>query len=276
MTVKKKNVKFRTGPKMKAVTWKGAEKGVVGNGRRWLREGAEGVLSLGRRGGCFLTGGRRSTRSTVGRFEDEEYSEESDEWEIVDFDSSDGEESVSEEEGNEEDPALLLRRRITNERLRRAGHVNSAHEKEGGNAAYDVSSGLKCDDIQDENLTRSTVKTLTEEPESFEIENDDYYIDDDLNIPGSFPTAFKSPPSTIVDVTDKVRRVRSVVLRRPKRNGPFGGSGGFWVTNTRKVRTISKVKDKNVLKSSNKSSSITNKSSKSSSTQRTWVRRNSI
>ncbi|RIA95008.1 hypothetical protein C1645_817238 [Glomus cerebriforme] len=289
---KKKNVKFRTGPKMKAVTWKGAEKGIAGNGRKWWREGAEGVLNLGRRGGRLLTGGRWGSRSTVGRFEDEEYSEESDEWEIVDFDTSDDDDSLSGEEGNEEDPALLLRRRITNERLKRAGHT--AHEnyaiKEGGNAVNnDVTSTKDQEsDIQDDNLTRtfnnsedSKIKTFTEESDSSHI-MDDYYIDDDdddLDIPGSFPTAFKwtPPPSTMVDVTDRVRRVRSVVLRRPKRNGPFGGSGGFWVMNTRKVRTISNSKDKDTIKSSNKSSPIANKSSKSSLTQkRTWVRRNSI
>ena len=102
---------------MKAVTWKGLEKGVVGSGKGWLREGAEGVL---RRGGRFLTCSRWGWRSTVGRFEDDD-SEESDEWEIVDFDSSDGEDSLSEEEDGE-DPALLLRQRITNERSKRAGH----------------------------------------------------------------------------------------------------------------------------------------------------------
>ncbi|CAI2170510.1 14911_t:CDS:2 [Funneliformis geosporum] len=205
----------------------GVEKEVVGSGKGWLKEGAR-----------FLTGGRWSTRSTVGRFEDEECSEESDEWEIVDFDSSDDEESVSEDD-SEEDPALLLRRRITNERLRRAGHVKSTHEnytKKGeinavNNDAFSVKE--KTCNIQDESK-------ISTEPQS-------------------------------------VRRVRSVVLRKPKRNGPFGGSGGFWVMNTRKVRTLSKSKDNDVLKSSNKSSSIKKKISKSSPNQkRTWVRRNSI
>jgi hypothetical protein len=269
---KKKNVKFRTGPKMKAVSWKGSEKGVVGNGKKWLK-GIEGVLNLG---------GRWGTRSTVGRF-DEEYSEESDEWEIVDFDSSDGEDSVSEEEVNEDDPALLLRRRITNERLRRAGHVNDT-KKEGGNAVNNDVSSVKnqeCDiqDAQDarkfDNLEDSA---LPVEPECDAMEDDDYYYyyyndDDDLNIPGSFPTEFKwTPPQSKVDITDRVRRVRSVVLCKPKRNGPFGGSGGFWVMNTRKVRTINKGRD--VLKSSNKPSPIIK--NKSSIQKRTWVRRYSI
>jgi hypothetical protein len=281
---KKKNVKFRTGPKMKAVTWKREEKEVVGNGRKWWKNGAEGVLNLG-----FLTGGRLG--STVGRFEDEDYSEESDEWEIVDFDTSDDE--VSEEEGNEGDPAKLLRRRITNERLKRAGHENDSKKEEKGNSVNNNVTSIKdqeCD-IQDENLSRtfnnskdSKNKTFIQESENYEMDDDYYIDDDDLNIPGSFPTAFKwtPPPSTIVDNTDKVRRVRSVVLRRPKRSGPFGGSGGFWIMNTRKVRTISNSKDKDIIKCSNKSSSITNKnttnkSSKSSPIQtRTWVRRNSI
>ncbi|GES75532.1 hypothetical protein GLOIN_2v1623721 [Rhizophagus clarus] len=279
---KKKNVKFRTGPKMKAVTWKGAEKEVVGNEKKWWKNGAQGVLNLGRRSGCFLTGGHWG--STVGRFDDE-YSEESDEWEIVDFDSDDDDDSVSEEEGNEGDPATLLRRRITNERLKRAGHT--AHGK-GDSVNNDMTSikDQECD-IQDDNLSRTfnnsedsnKNKTFIQESENYEMDYDDYIDDDDLNIPGSFPTAFKwtPPQSTIVDNTDRVRRVRSVVLRRPKRNGPFGGSGGFWVMNTRKVRTISNSKDKDIIKSSNKSRSIINKSTKSNPIQkRTWVRRNSI
>ncbi|POG69722.1 hypothetical protein GLOIN_2v1623721 [Rhizophagus irregularis DAOM 181602=DAOM 197198] len=283
---KKKNVKFRTGPKMKAVTWKGVEKEVVGNEKKWWKNGTEGVLSLGRRGGRFLTGG---FRSTVGRFDDDEYSEESDEWEIVDFDTSDDDESVSEEEGNEGDPAMLLRRRITNERLKRAGHSahdNYSKKEEKGNSVNNDMTSIKdqeCD-IQDENLSRtfnnSKNKTFVQEPESYEMDDDYYIDDDDLNIPGSFPTAFKWTPqqSTTDDKSDRVRRVRSVLLRRPSRSGFFGGSGEFWVTNTRKVRTISNSKDKDITRSSNKSSSITNKSTnKSSKSQkRTWVRRSSI
>ncbi|CAG8463874.1 346_t:CDS:2 [Funneliformis mosseae] len=263
---KKKNVKFRTGPKMKAVTWKGVEKEVVGSRKGWLKEGAQ-----------FLTSGRWGMRSTVGRFEDEEYSEESDEWEIVDFDDSDGEESVSEEEDSEEDPALLLRRRITNERLRRAGHVKSTHENDQKNGEeIAVNNGTfsvkeKTDYIQDES------KISTEPQENCEMEDIVNYMDQDeeeLKIPGSFPTAFKwtPPPTTLVDITESVRRVRSVVLRKPKRSGPFGGSGEFWVMNTRKVRTLSKSRDNDVLKSSNKSSSIKKKKiSKASPNQkRTW------
>ncbi|PKY46776.1 hypothetical protein RhiirA4_402804 [Rhizophagus irregularis] len=274
---------------MKAVTWKGVEKEVVGNEKKWWKNGTEGVLSLGRRGGRFLTGG---FRSTVGRFDDDEYSEESDEWEIVDFDTSDDDESVSEEEGNEGDPAMLLRRRITNERLKRAGHSahdNYSKKEEKGNSVNNDMTSIKdqeCD-IQDENLSRtfnnskdSKNKTFVQEPESYEMDDDYYIDDDDLNIPGSFPTAFKWTPqqSTTDDKSDRVRRVRSVLLRRPSRSGFFGGSGEFWVTNTRKVRTISNSKDKDITRSSNKSSSITNKSTnKSSKSQkRTWVRRSSI
>ena len=39
----------------------------------------------------------------------------------------------------------------------------------------------------------------------------------------------------------------AAVFRRPKHNRPFGDSGGFWVINTRKFRTINKDKDENVL-----------------------------
>jgi len=295
--VKKKNVKFRTGPKMKAVTWKEVEKEVVGDEKKWWKNGAEGML---RRGGYFLTGGRwGGFRSTVGRFDDE-YSEESDEWEFVDYDSCDDDvddydDSVSEEEGIEGDPATLLRRRITNERLKRAGHSahynnDSKKEEEKGNSVNNNVTSIKnqeCD-IQDENLPRTfnnsskdskNNKFFVQEPESYEMDDDYYIDDDDLNIPGSFPTAFKwtPPQSTTVDKSDRVRRVRSVVLRRPKRNGPFGGSGEFWVMNTRKVRTISNSKDKDTNKSSSIINKSTNKNSKSSPIQkRTWVRRNSI
>nr|CAG8620887.1 3414_t:CDS:2 [Entrophospora candida] len=58
--------------------------------------------------------------------------------------------------------------------------------------------------------------------------------DRDLNIPGSFPSAFKwTPHSSHLNNNkkDNVRRVKSVVLRRPKRNGSFSG-GGHWVIRT--------------------------------------------
>ncbi|CAG8630596.1 5557_t:CDS:2, partial [Racocetra fulgida] len=167
-----------------------------------------------------------------GVLNDDECSDDSEEWEIVDFDSSDGEESGTEED-EIEDPALVLRRRITNERFRRAGHVNSmiiedSAKKEIINELIETDVSTITDQLNDMQETtdplfeKITNSSLFQEPE--EISDDDV----NLNIPGSFPSKFKwTPPPPIVDVTEvteNVRRVISVVLRRPKRNGPFGGS----------------------------------------------------
>ncbi|CAG8539221.1 1289_t:CDS:2 [Dentiscutata erythropus] len=280
---KKKNVKFRTGPKMKAVTWKGVETGVVGSGKRWLRDG---MMNLRRKSRRLLTSGRWNSweifsRTTVGRFEEECSGDDSEEWEIVDFDSSDGEDSGTEEDEIEEDPAIVLRRRITNERSRRAGHVTSMiidkdyAKKEIINDLIeaDVSTDQSNDSQEkvDHLLEKMTDITFSESSE-----------DVDLNIPGSFPSQFRwtPPPSPIVDVievAENVRRVTSVVLRRPKRNGPFGGSGSFWIMKTHKIKTRSIDVTSAVLKSSSsKSSPISKKKSSKSLPKRTWIRRNSI
>lgn len=298
-TVKKKNVKFRTGLNLKAVTWKGAESGVTGGRGGWLKES---MMSLGRKGGRLLTGGGRwggsklFSKMTVGKFEEEEFSEDSDEWEIVDFDSSEGEESGAEEDDIEEDPALSLKRKITNERLRRAGHVNknileeaSKIEEENNIDKNDDMSFIEGDIQTFDKITNTTttLKTFTEEPEEHDMDEDgdENDIDEvrDLNIPGSFPTAFEWTPSlSIVDMTESVRRVTSVVLRRPKRNGPFGGSGGFWVMKTRKIKKRSitgmDVSSAVLKKSSSKLSPITKKKSSKSLAlpKRIRIRRNSI
>ncbi|CAG8703418.1 29948_t:CDS:1 [Racocetra persica] len=287
---KKKNVKFRTGPKIKSVTWKGVETGVVGSGKRWLKDGMKNLKRKGRR---LLTSGRWDgwevfNRTTVGRFEDE-CSDDSEEWEIVDFDSSDGEESGTEED-EIENPALVLRRRITNERFRRAGHVNSmiiedSAKKEIINELIETDVSTITDQLNDMQETteplfeKITNSTLFQEPEEISDEVN-------LNIPGSFPSKFKwTPPPPIVDVTEvteNVRRVISVVLRRPKRNGPFGGSGSFWIMKTRKIKTrniTSKDVTSAVLKSSSSKSSPISKKKSSKSLpipKRTWIRRNSI
>ncbi|CAG8448470.1 2090_t:CDS:2 [Ambispora leptoticha] len=248
---KKKNVKIRTGIRLKSVSWRGVGVG-VGGGQRWLRNG---VLSLGKKSRGLLTGGLNKIhhRSMLSHeWGDEDISEESDEWEIVDFSSDEENESVT-GESSEDDPALLLRYRIT--------------------------------------------KYFNNE-------------DVDLQIPGSFPAELRWDPSSIAttstinstimetDESDKenVRRVRSVVLRRPRRNGPFGGSGGFWVMQTRKVRKRSSKKKRDnrphsfyslsssnkenefadLLKSPNTKSNPSFKKKKKSASYKNWVRRNSI
>ncbi|CAG8547118.1 18142_t:CDS:2 [Cetraspora pellucida] len=284
---KKKNVKFRTGPKMKSVTWKGVETGVVGSGKRWLKDGMKKLKRKGRR---LLTSGRWEifSRTTVGQFEDES-SDDNEEWEIVDFDSSDGEDSETEED-EIEDPALVLRRRITNERSRRAGHVNSmiiegSAKKEIINDLIETNVSSITDRLNDMQETDPLFEQIINN--TLLQESDENSEDVNLNIPGSFPSKFKwtPPPSPIVDVTEvteNVRRVISVVLRRPKRNGPFGGSGSFWIMKTRKIKTrniTSKDVTSAVLKSSSSKSSpiLKKKSSKSLPIpKRTWIRRNSI
>ncbi|CAG8607014.1 13864_t:CDS:2 [Cetraspora pellucida] len=287
---KKKNVKFRTGPKMKSVTWKGVETGVVGSGKRWLKDGMKKLKRKGRR---LLTSGRWDgweifSRTTVGQFEDES-SDDSEEWEIVDFDSSDGEDSETEED-EIEDPALVLRRRITNERSRRAGHVNSmiiegSAKKEIINELIETNVSSITDRLNDMQETDPLFEQIINS--TLLQESDENPEDVNLNIPGSFPSKFKwtPPPSPIVDVTEvteNVRRVISVVLRRPKRNGPFGGSGSFWIMKTRKIKTrniTSKDVTSAVLKSSSSKSSPISKKKSSKSLpipKRTWIRRNSI
>ncbi|CAG8527227.1 14949_t:CDS:2 [Dentiscutata heterogama] len=282
---KKKNVKFRTGPKMKAVTWKGVETGVVGSGKRWLRDG---MMNLRRKSRRLLTSGRWNrweifSRTTVGRFE-EECSDDSEEWEIVDFDSSDGEDSETEEDEIEEDPAIVLRRRITNERSRRAGHVNSMIIDKDY-AKKEIINDLIETDVSTDQSSDSQEKLDPLLEKMTDITFSESLEDVDLNIPGSFPSQFRwtPPPSPIVDVievAENVRRVTSVVLRRPKRNGPFGGSGSFWIMKTHKIKTrsiTSKDVTSAVLKSSSsKSSPISKKKSSKSLPKRTWIRRNSI
>ncbi|CAG8503160.1 5610_t:CDS:2 [Acaulospora colombiana] len=282
---KKKNVKFRTAPRSKAVTWNGVESGMKGGEGGWLKDD---VMGLSRRGGRLLTGGGRwggsklFRKMSVGRFEEEEFSEDSDEWEIVDFDSSEDEESGAEDD-DIEDPAFLLKRKITNERLRRAGHViKSIHEEtsemsEENNVDKNDVSFIENDikTFGEITTTNTTSKTLTE-PEEYDMDEDESDVDEfcDLNIPGSFPSS--------IDLTENVRRVRSVVLRRPRRNGPFGGSGGFWVMKTRKIIKRC-VTDMDVSAAVKKRSSLRinpvtrEKSSKSPSLpKRIRIRRNSI
>jgi hypothetical protein len=295
-------------------------------------------MSLGRRGRRLLTAGgwgfnRAYQRSMLSQEWDDEMSEDS-EWEIVDYDDStdcSDDDSIMEGDSGEEDPALTLRRRITDERLKRAGHVkfityNSNSKKDEGSSIIQKNNAPSpnehCVDMQIEEMneeqqplrtneaSRMNEPNLTSERdeanimEEDEIDEDELLLEDndvELQIPGSFPAAFRWAPSytsTTVTTTammdessdkENVRRVRSVVLRRPKRNGPFGGSGGFWVMKTHRVRaksskkgdrshSTSNKKEKNasdLLKSSNTKSSPISKKKKSPS-KRVWVRRNSI
>jgi len=275
---------------MKAVTWKGVETGVVGSGKRWLKDG---MMNLRRKSRRLFTSGSWNgwemfSRTTVGQFEDE-CSDDSEEWEIVDFDSSDGEDSGTEEDEIEEDPAIVLRRRITNERSRRAGHVNSMIIHKDF-AKKEINDLIETDvsDITDQSSdTKENIDPLFEKisNNTFLQESEENSYDVDLNIPGSFPSQFKwTPPQLpivdVLEVGENVKRVTSVVLRRPKRNGPFGGSGSFWIMKTRKIKTrsiTSKDVTSAVLKSScSKSSPISKKKSSKSLPKRTWIRRNSI
>ncbi|KAG9286139.1 hypothetical protein G9A89_010153 [Geosiphon pyriformis] len=355
---KKKNVKICTGLNLKTVSWRGVEAGVE-NGHGWIKNGAKGFMNLGKRSGRFLMGRRWNSNKIHNRSilpknwgdDDDEMSEDSEEWELVDFDDS----SDEDDESSEDDPALLLRRRITDERLKRAGHVKTSQnmnvpvEQERGDSTVQDDTSLHmfpCIDIQDEEMgeqqqqqqqlssleiaevvSKETI-TMTQEDNDHvvptmitgdenngsqdEISDDEQeYFDDedvDLQIPGSFPAAFRWAPSyssimtnTTMDTDESeqetVRRVRSVVLRRPRRNGPFGGSDGFWLMQTRKIRTksskkrgdhwshsiyssLNNLKEKdasNLLKGSkSKSSPISKKKKKSSTSKRGWLRRNSI
>ncbi|CAG8441673.1 1435_t:CDS:2 [Ambispora gerdemannii] len=352
---KKKNVKIRTGFRLKTVSWRGVEAG-VGSGQRWLRNGAQGVLSLGKKSRGFLTGERWGLNKIYHRsmlsheWGDDDVSEDSDEWEIVDFSTDEEEDESMTEESSEDDPALLLRRRITNERMKRAGHVKTIfnhigdtnkEEKENITNIQENESSISNINNQDpismeapvEIVSKETIALLEQDLENHSQENStssammeeddkennynhneddelceektvqEYFNDEDvdLQIPGSFPAELTINSTTMeTDESDKenVRRVRSVVLRRPKRNGPFGGSGGFWVMQTRKVRTkSSKKKSDNrprphsfyslssnnkenefadLLKSSNTKSNPIFKKKKKSSSHKNWVRRNSI
>ncbi|CAG8467204.1 8903_t:CDS:2 [Diversispora eburnea] len=141
----------------------------------------------------------------IRKFEDEELiSDDSDELEIVDIDSSEDEESYIEYD-NEEDLAHLLRQKITNEWLKRAGHEKNIFDNKDNNYAKN-------------NI--DNVSTLIEKSDILE---------------NTFVTYKKTP--TMINKTKNIRQVKRVVLRRPKRNGPFGGSDGFLVTKTHKIRT---------------------------------------
>jgi len=287
MTVKKKNVNFLTRPKIKAVAWNGIGK------RSWWRESAAGVWSFGKRSGRFLTSGKWSGHGKWMEEEiEDEGSEEIEEWEIVDwFDSS-------EEDDNSEDELMITKS------TKRAGHVrqrpfkNSESNKEGNMSINGRPIERSGDnhafgfDKQIEKSSNSAVNQYLENcyDSGMNIANDpnltkDHHsasllsspIDDDeieLDIPGSFPAAFRWTPSTsyepMTEEKENVRRVRSVIIRRPSR-GPFGEIDG-WVMKTAKIRSGS---EKDCAKNS-----MVAKKRKRSSTMippaRTWVRRNSL
>jgi hypothetical protein len=318
----------------------------VGNGKQWLRRSAKGVIQLGRRGGRFLAGGvwGDSVFDRTSRWdEDDTCSDSSDEWEIVDwFDNSSTEEeededtdTAADETSSTEDSALELRRRITKERLRRAGHVVftstgalSPVGQEGCTSATTKDEGAT-DPIENEPLQRSSdldsvqrslahqdscmpsrVLSIdtTRDPER-EAEMDEpasplspisaYSCDDDgdtldLPIPGSFPAEFRwQPTSPTFDLMDtsneedartrRRRRVRSVILHRPKRTG----EDELWVVKARKVKSASRAKRGSVVdvsaltaplhkKSASPSSMSKRKKRSSLSIARTWVRRHSM
>ncbi|RHZ44214.1 hypothetical protein Glove_750g14 [Diversispora epigaea] len=251
---KKKNVKFCTGLKIKAKPWKGEETEVVkvgGGGKEGKWRGINNTFNINK----------------VRKFEEELFSDDSDELEIVDLDSSEDEESYIEDD-NEEDLAHLLRQKITNEWLKRAGHEKNIFDNKDNyakNNINNVSTLIEKSDIRENTYSKTstlinkvntyniyntynkyhTHNAFTGEPEEYDMDDDD---DDDIyddinmeiNIPGSFPPVNNKRlllPSTIIDETKNIRQVKSVVLQKPKRNGPFGGSDGFWVTKTRKIKT---------------------------------------
>lgn len=333
---KKKNVKFCTGLKMKAETFKGEGTKVVRCGR--------GV------GGGKWGGGMTNTfdKNYVEEMEEDELEEEeelleddNDEFEIVDLYSSEDEESYIKDD-NEEDLAHLLRQKITNEWLKRAGHGKSIlYSKDNfakNNVDNNVSNLLEKSNIRENQYIKSSTlinkfnannfnnnntyniynayntynsynaynpnNPSTEEPEEYDMDDDDeddaYDFDDiniEISIPGSFPVNNKryTLPSTIIDETKNVRQAKGYVLRRPKRDGPFGGSGGFLVMKSRKMRTRN-VTSRNINYQSVKTNNINNinkinrnighnrKSNSISVTnnqiskppKRSWIRRNSI
>ncbi|CAG8452205.1 10853_t:CDS:2 [Paraglomus occultum] len=246
---KKKNVNFPTRPKIKAVAWSGIGK------QSWWRASAAGVWSFGKRSGRFLTS----------------------DW----FDSSE------EDDDNSEDELTITKS------TKRAGHVrqrpfkNSESNEEGIMSTNGRPIVRSCDNHAFKQIEKSVnqymencydsgmnIANLTKDHHSASLLSSP--IDDDeieLDIPGSFPAAFRWTPSTsyepMTEEKENVRRVRSVIIRRPSR-GPFGEIDG-WVMKTAKIRSGSE-------KDSARNSMIAKKRKRSSTVPpaRTWVRRNSL
>jgi len=291
---KKKNVNFLTRPKIKAVAWSGIGK------RSWWREGAAGVWSFGKRSGRFLTSGKWSGHGNwIEEENEDEGSEEIEEWENVDWFDSSEDEGEEEESDNNEDELMITKNRNT----KRAGHVrqrpfkNSESNKEGTMSIngrpiersgdkhafgfgkqIEKSSNLAInqyfENCYDSGVNNANDPYLTKDHHSASLLSSPIADDEiELDIPGSFPAAFRWTPSTsyepMTEEKENVRRVRSVIIRRPSR-GPFGEIDG-WVMKTAKIRSGSE-------KDCARNSMVAKKRKRSSTVPpaRTWVRRNSI